>query len=128
MLNSTISTPGAQYACTDIDNVYLKTLLNLPEYMQMAIKLIPQAIIDQYGLIPKVLDSYVCMEIIRVIYGLPQTGILANKLLKKKLASHEYYEVQHMPELFKHQWRPIQTCRRRLYNKICGKGACRSHN
>ena len=80
MWNSTISTSGAQYACSDIGSMYLETPLDRPEYMSMAIRLIPQAIIDQYDLIPKVLNGYVYMEIMRGMYGLPQSGIPANKL------------------------------------------------
>ena len=107
MWNSVISTPGAKYACGDIGNMYLETPLDRPEYMRMPIKLIPQAIIDQYDLTPKVYNGYVYMEIMRGMYGLPQAGILANKLLKKKLKPHGYYEVDHTPGLYKHIWRPI---------------------
>ena len=57
MWNSVISTPGAEYACGDIVNMYLKTSLDRPEYMRMPIKLIPQAIIDQYNLMPKVYNG-----------------------------------------------------------------------
>ena len=42
------------------------------------------------------------------MYGLPQAGILANKLLKKRLAPHGYYELPHTPGLFKHISLPIQ--------------------
>ena len=49
MWNSRISTPGAQYACSDIGNMYLGIPLDRPEYMRMVIKLIPQAI-----------NNYVC--------------------------------------------------------------------
>ena len=41
------------------------------------------------------------------MYGLPQAGILANKLLKQRLAQHGYYECKHTPGLWKHKWRPI---------------------
>jgi len=41
------------------------------------------------------------------MYGLPQAGILANKLLKTRLADHDYYEVPHTPGLFTHKTRPI---------------------
>ena len=75
--------------------------------MRMPIKLIPQAIIDQYDLTPKVYNGYVYMEIMRGMYGLPQAGILANKLLKKKSKPHRYYKVDHTPGLYKHIWRPI---------------------
>jgi hypothetical protein len=39
--------------------------------------------------------------------GLPQAGILANKLLHKRLASHGYYKCKQMPGLWKHATRPI---------------------
>ena len=47
------------------------------------------------------------MKIICGMYGLPQAGILANKLLKERLLEHGYYEVQHTPGLFAHTHRPI---------------------
>eukprot|EP00804_Cyclotella_cryptica_P012355 CCRYP_010816-RA/>CCRYP_010816-RA protein AED:0.39 eAED:0.55 QI:0/0/0/1/0/0/3/0/209 len=40
--------------------------------------------------------------------SLPQAGILANKLLKKSLASDGYFERPHTPGLFKHISRPVQ--------------------
>ena len=46
-------------------------------------KLIPQAFIDLYDLTPKVKNGYIYMEISRDMYGLPQSGILANKMMKK---------------------------------------------
>ena len=42
-----------------------------------------------------------------VIYGLTEAGILANKLLKKRLSTHGYYECQFTPDLYRHVWRPI---------------------
>jgi hypothetical protein len=50
--------------------------------MKMPIALFPANIIDHYGLNTKVLDGYVYMEIRKGMYGLPQAGVLANKLLK----------------------------------------------
>jgi hypothetical protein len=41
------------------------------------------------------------------MYGLPQAGILANKLLRKRLGRHGYFEVQHTPGLWKHVSRPV---------------------
>jgi hypothetical protein len=43
----------------------------------------------------------------RAVWGLPQAGILANKLLCKRLAPHGYYECKQMPGLWKHTSRPI---------------------
>lgn len=47
------------------------------------------------------------MEIICGMYGLPQTGILANKLLKERLEVHGYHEVEHTLGLFYQKPRPI---------------------
>ena len=41
------------------------------------------------------------------MYGIPESGKLANDLLKKRLLEFGYYECQHMPGLYKHVWRPI---------------------
>ena len=83
MWNSVISTPGAKSACTDVKNFYLMTPLDRFENMRMKIDLIPQELIDLYDLGEKVkYDSkgvgYLHMEIRKVVYGLPQSGILSN--------------------------------------------------
>ena len=41
------------------------------------------------------------------MYCLPQAGILANKLLKKRLARHGYFKQLHTPNLWKHNSCPI---------------------
>ena len=107
MLNSVISTRGARYMTADAGNFYLATPMERKEYLRIAINLIPQEFIDLYGLHDKVKNGYVYCEIVRGVYGLPQAGILANKLLKKRLAEHDYYEVAHTPGLFTHETRPI---------------------
>jgi len=107
MWNSVVSTDGAKYACADIGNMYLETPMERREYMRMPIDLIPKEFIDAYDLLPKVKNGYVYMEIMRGMYGLPQAGILANKLLKQRLEPHGYYEVAHTPGLYRHKWRPI---------------------
>jgi hypothetical protein len=75
--------------------------------MRMPINLIPQEFIDLYDLSPKVKNGFVYMEIRRGMYGLPQSGILANKLLKERLAKDGYFELPHTPGLFKHETRPV---------------------
>jgi hypothetical protein len=47
------------------------------------------------------------MEIRKVMYGVLQAGILANKLLKLCLACHGYFEQPHMPGLWKLVSQPI---------------------
>eukprot|EP00804_Cyclotella_cryptica_P009897 CCRYP_014166-RA/>CCRYP_014166-RA protein AED:0.44 eAED:0.44 QI:0/-1/0/1/-1/1/1/0/170 len=41
------------------------------------------------------------------IYGLPQSGILAQKLLAERLAKKGYYQCECTPGLWRHKWRPI---------------------
>ena len=48
------------------------------------------------------------MQIECGMYSLTQAGILANKLLKKRLAPHGYYELPHTPGFFKHISHPVQ--------------------
>ena len=45
---------------------------------------------------------------IRGMYGLPQSGLLANELLEKRLNTHGYYQSKYFPGLWKHKWRPVQ--------------------
>jgi hypothetical protein len=87
--------------------MYLKTPLNHFEYMRMPISLFPTDIIDHYQPNNKVLKDYVYMEIRKGMYGLPQAGILANKLLKKRLTKYGYLEQPHTPGLFSHESCPI---------------------
>ena len=68
--------------------------------MRMPINLIPQEFIDLYDLGSKVKNGYVYIEIQRGMYGLPQAGILANKLLKERLLQNDYFEVPHTPDYF----------------------------
>ena len=65
---STISTKGARFMGADIKNMYHETLLDQYEYMRMPIALIPQAIINHYGLHEN-LNGYVYMEIRKGMYG-----------------------------------------------------------
>ncbi len=102
MWNSVVSTLGAKFGSADIKNMYLKMLLDQYEYMRMPLSLFPNDIITHYNLLKKDLNSFVYMEIHRGMYGLPQAGILFNKLLKKCLACHGYFEILHMPGLWKH--------------------------
>jgi len=106
--NSVISTQDARYLCLDIKNFYLGTPMDRFEYMKMPIGIFPQATIEQYNLNEHAKNGFVYLEIRKAIYGLPQAGILANKLLRQRLRPHGYYEVAHTPGLWKHNTRPTQ--------------------
>jgi hypothetical protein len=78
--------------CHDIKNFYLNAPLDQFEYMKMPIALFPAWIIKQYNLTQHVLNGFIYLEIQRAVWGLPQAGILANKLLRKRLLPLGYYE------------------------------------
>ncbi|KAL7479933.1 hypothetical protein ACHAW6_007838 [Cyclotella cf. meneghiniana] len=107
MWNSIVSTPNAKYVTADLKLFYLTAPMDRYEYMRMPLRIIPEHIIDQYDLRSKAKNGYVYIEIRRAMYGLPQAGMLANKLLKQCLAKHGYYKVAHTPGLWKHISRPI---------------------
>jgi hypothetical protein len=104
--NSVLSTLGAKYCCADIKNFYLETPMGRYEYMRIAVHLIPDSIMRHYNLHAKVKRGYVYLEIRKGMYGLPQAGIIANQLLRKRLAPHGYHECKHTPGLWKHDTRP----------------------
>ena len=47
------------------------------------------------------------LEILKGVYGLPQAGILAQKLLEKRLNAKDYRQSGICPGFWKHDWRPI---------------------
>ena len=63
---------------------------------------------DAYDLHSKVKNGYASMDIRRGMYDLSQAGILVNKMLKENLAGNRYYEVPHMPGIFKNVFRPTE--------------------
>ena len=108
-INGTLSTPGARQLCLDIMNYYLGTLLPSPEYMKIHISLIPQEIINEYNLLELVdEEGFVFIEILKGMYGLPQSGRLANDKLARTLAPHGYYQARHTQGLWLHQTLPIR--------------------
>ena len=95
MWNSTINTRGTRYMCADAGNFYLATPLNRSEYMRIPVELVLQEFIDTNNLATKIKNGYIYKKIIRGIYGLPQSGVLANKLQKNDPTKHDYYEVDY---------------------------------
>jgi hypothetical protein len=107
LFNSVISTPGARFVTLDLKNFYLKTPLPTARYMRMKLDILPEEIIVKYNLRAIAHNGWVYFRIKRGMYGLPEAGILANNLLKKRLLESGYYECQFTPGLYKHVWRPI---------------------
>eukprot|EP00804_Cyclotella_cryptica_P006990 CCRYP_007118-RA/>CCRYP_007118-RA protein AED:0.30 eAED:0.30 QI:0/-1/0/1/-1/1/1/0/515 len=105
--NSVLSTKGAKFMGLDLKSFYLTAMLDHPEYMKMPLALFPDHIRAQYNLDKHTVNGFVYLELHGAIYGLPQAGALANKLLRKCLAPQGYYEVAHTPGLWRHVTQPI---------------------
>ena len=109
LFNSVISTEGARFMTMDISNFYLMTPLKRPEYIRINICDIPDEIIAEYNLRSKVTtDGAIYIVANRGMYGLPQSGLLANELLEQRLNKRGYRQSKLVPGLWKHDWRPVQ--------------------
>ena len=109
LFNSVISTTNARFMTMDISNFYLMTPLHRPEYIRMKLNDIPDEVIGEYKLTDKATpDGSIYIKAKRGMYGLPQSGLLANELLEKRLNRHGYRQSKFVPGLWKHDKRPIQ--------------------
>ena len=97
---SVLNTDGAKYMCLDINNFYLTAALDFFEYMQMPLSVFSEWVKKQYKLDEHAQNDFVYLRMERAVWGLPQVGILANKLLRKQLAPHRYYECINTPGLW----------------------------
>ena len=62
------------------------------EYARIKLLVIHQEIIDEYNLLDYEHNGWVYFEIVSGCYGLPQSGRLANNLLRKQLNKEGYFE------------------------------------
>ncbi len=68
----------------DISNFYLMTPLHRPKFICMKLSDIPDKIIDEYKLQDKTTPSSSIYIVANCgMYGLPQSGLIANELLEK---------------------------------------------
>jgi hypothetical protein len=107
MWNSVLSTKGAKFMCLNIKNFNLRAPLDRFEYTKMPLSLFPSWMREQYNLEKHVKNGFVYIEMCRAVWGLPQAGILANKLLRKRLVPHGYYKCKNTLGLWRHLTRPI---------------------
>jgi hypothetical protein len=107
LIDSVISTKGAKFLVIDINNFYLNTHLGRFKYMVIKFSSLPQEIIDEYNLLELAHDERVYIEIQKGMYGLPQTGILANELVQQHLALDGHRPTEHTHGLWKHETRPV---------------------
>ena len=108
VLNNVVSTPDAKFMTINISNMYLNTPLKDYQYMQFNIKIIPQEVIDHYGLQNRATkDGWVYYEIRKAIYGLKESGKLANIELQAVLAIEGYRPCCFTHGLYKHGTKDI---------------------
>jgi hypothetical protein len=109
LFNSVISTKDARFMTMDISNFYLMTPLHRPEFIRTKLSDIPDEVIEEYKLREKATkNGSIYIRAKRGMYGLPQSGLLANELLKTRLNKHGYRQIKLVPGLWKHDTRPIQ--------------------
>jgi hypothetical protein len=73
----------------DISNFYLMTPLHHPEFVCINLINISDEVIEEYKLKEKATKSgSINILVKRGMYGLPQSGLLANKLLKRQSNAH----------------------------------------
>jgi len=109
LLNSVISTPGAKFLTADIKDFYLNTPMEPKDYayMRIPVSVIPESIMNEYKLKDLIHKGFAYVEIRKGMYGLPQSGRIANDRLIKLMAPHGYAPVAITPGLWKHHTRPI---------------------
>jgi hypothetical protein len=91
----------------DLRNFYLNTPLGRPECVRIKLADILLEFIDNYKLNKLACDSWVYFKICHGMYGLPQAGILANNLLRDRLAKFDYFEAATTYGLWHHKWCPV---------------------
>ena len=72
-------------------------------------KSMPPEIVEKYDFRSKEDDGWVYFKIIKGMYGLPQAGKIANKLLIKRLRRFGYYPTDFTLGLWRHVWRRVRT-------------------
>jgi hypothetical protein len=108
LINSVLSTPGARLGTINISNFYIQNYLKDYQYMRFHISMIPQEIIDEYNLHDIMeADGWCYVEIRKAMYGLKESGFIANQELKVILAKQGCIPSKFTPGLFTHKTRSI---------------------
>ncbi len=89
--------------------LYLMTPLHHAEFIWIKISDIPaDEVLNKYNLREKATkNGSIYIRAKCGMYGLPQTGLFTNKLLKKPLNKHGYRQSKLVPGLWNHDTRPI---------------------
>ena len=74
------------------------------KFVRIGIEDIPKYFIAEYNLMPSVHSLWIYFEIVKGCYGIPQAGILASNLLRKRLNMAGYYEPTTTPVLWRQKF------------------------
>jgi hypothetical protein len=77
------------------------------KYMRLKTTDIPEEFMTEYGLHELANNGYVYCKIQKGMYGLPQSGIIAQELLEEQLARYGYHQSKIIPGFWRHRTRPI---------------------
>ena len=83
--NSVLLWSGAKFECFDAANFYLQTLMPRPEYVRIKVADPLDKFRKEFGLNEFKHKGWCYFEVVRGAYGLPQSGKLANDMLRKRL-------------------------------------------
>ena len=84
LLNSIVLTLNANFMTINIKDFYLNTPMVRSDYMLIKKVNLPNSVVIQYNIEAKATrDGYVHLDIRQGMYGLPQAGLISQKLLQK---------------------------------------------
>ena len=92
IINSVLSRRNARFFSFDLKKIYLQTPMDRSEYVCIKLSDIPQEFIEEYTLSKAAQNGWIYFKILRRCYSLPQSGRLANDLLRTRLEKADYYE------------------------------------
>eukprot|EP00804_Cyclotella_cryptica_P011206 CCRYP_007737-RH/>CCRYP_007737-RH protein AED:0.37 eAED:0.37 QI:0/0/0/1/0/0/2/0/425 len=85
------------------------TPLKRPEFAKIRLDNLPDEIVNEYNLKEIATpDGWVYIRITKGMYGLPQSGALANVLLETRLNAEGYFQSKIVPGFWKHNTRDLQ--------------------
>ena len=92
----------------EIKDFYLNTPSEQPGYLRMKLTYFPDDVIDQYNTKDRINSKgFVYVKVVEGMYCLQHTGIIAQKLLEKRLNDHGFHHSKFTPRFWKQASRPI---------------------
>ena len=85
-LRSAVFTLGEKFVTVNIRDVYLNKPMDRFEYTTPKLGYLPEDFVKKYNVEPKA-DKHgpVYVEVGKILFGLPQEGLMAHKILKERL-------------------------------------------